>query len=1725
MKNHGLFIILAFMLSISIPLNGQFVNNAVDDVYFHEVVAQGGGTHTGDVQLFFPLLSVPGRNGLDYPLVLTYRSGIAKHQRSSWVGLGFNLEVGKVTRAVVNRVDEQHEDMFDELGEFNIDGRLAGSGVGEGNDYSEASGLLMNTFGKEGWDRYNVHLSTESIEIVPIYDSEASTYIFRSKTWRPWHFTFNYPFYETGLAPNRIRSGHFIENFSVKDDNGVTYDFKEVHSIEIDNHRSGNDRTHMKYPVSWKISQITGPNYSEVIREFDGVIEEPDHIANDNDVGEWIRFEYDNYAHGDHGNTRLDASILDNTVVGIHKMGKSARGGNTPIGDFNTNLYYDYSYIKKIITPTHEAIFETSPREDYVGLNGVKAKQLDAIVLTNRLTGDVVKRIEFVYATSPNNLDDDWDANEMLKDNQLTLLAIKQFNTTGERALPPHTFTYYGNDYHDGTSAYDYANWGYSSNGPQWSLKEVKYPEGGSALYEYEEKRYKWYNKTNYEKGILFEYIISYNADEFYEGGHRLKAKNESDGMGNVYRFEYEYGDGVKTYPSFHASEQWFANAIGKNRGFIGYRDIKTILPNNNGYSIEYFTTLISEDFVTESTSGPDRLPESVECRADIFELTDPTNILGLFHDKSFARGLIWKSETYNQNGELIAESRSAINTEDAVFIGNDPAPSLDSDEIWRYKPASWWLYQTQTLEMLDGVTMRTDYEYNNTNGAVNKTTEFNNDGSKRIKTTRFAFEVEPYFSEHLNNLKAPYEEVIYKDDVAPGNAVKASRTIWENYNPNDDGRKIFRPAKQLVWNESGATKSFDGDSEDQWQIVSQNHVYDLNGKLIESSNANNVSTSFTFAANGAINTAKFIGSSNDVSLFEDFSYGNYYLTDNDEIIIGTAGLPETESNQYWQLQNTDLDGNNQYQWQIYNGTLHSNANYPKSFISLFDQIPEAAIVEFDMKINYSQNVNPEGFGGLHFKKGSKTSDNESQNDFGYYLKINNNGRAYFVYPDGGDPDIGPFFTAGHETGYHYEDYTWHHVRLEMNNSQFTIFINGSRAFNTIDDDLYLGNYIGFVSSNAEVQFDNVRIYAPNAHSYSAGYDPTGFTMNEVQGIGGETVKYEYDKFNRLSRIYNADHKLTELRSYYFAENNTGIRSDNPNFVRRTILGSEDGFLNFYHGLSSDVVNSSGKWELHGVNSAFLLSEGNQDNIGYMTGDSYIKTNLDEKNNLIKVDFYPDRAAANEDEIAVINLHSSSSEFIVVYNAQDERFSVKTKTHGYQNPIVVFSHFNAPPEQWYTVEIDKNQSGYCTAYVYKRNDSRDYNTSYLRGGFPPNNWQPEMLISAGNRRNRFFINNIYAGNIQETTTYFDGFGRKIQTQNRIGSDAVIKRHELNFAGEVVKDFYPVIYRNHNNRYLSPNFLSEHLDLLAAEITYSKDPLQRKTKLTHPMSELYGEINFEYGSETLFGHPHRYYKTTKEDGLVTMEYVDNLEIFTYNIRPDLTAHALVGDYTGNVIENRPPNYYNSPQGIAENWLSYYRYRTNGLLEEEESPDQGVIKHVYNTAGLLRFTQNSDQATSKTYSVRIYDQFDRLILVGEEKDVLWTTSPPDETDLTLGTDADEWKVKYIYDEHTSGKKENWIWGRLSRVELNADIDMEAENLQTFIYDNTGSIISKIMETEKNVIDDDVANDGPGNALKKELNYVYDHLGREIVITYPSKRVAIKTYDELNQLKTIVTNPEGE
>lgn len=62
--------------------------------------AQNVDMFTGDFSYSVPLITLPAKNGPSIPFTLNYRAGIRPDQKASWVGLGWDMSTGEISRQV-----------------------------------------------------------------------------------------------------------------------------------------------------------------------------------------------------------------------------------------------------------------------------------------------------------------------------------------------------------------------------------------------------------------------------------------------------------------------------------------------------------------------------------------------------------------------------------------------------------------------------------------------------------------------------------------------------------------------------------------------------------------------------------------------------------------------------------------------------------------------------------------------------------------------------------------------------------------------------------------------------------------------------------------------------------------------------------------------------------------------------------------------------------------------------------------------------------------------------------------------------------------------------------------------------------------------------------------------------------------------------------------------------------------------------------------------------------------------------------------------------------------------------------------------------------------------------------------------------------------------------------------------------------------------------------------
>ena len=74
--------------------NAVFSQGAADGI------ANNVDLFSGDFTYKVPLLNISGPHGERFPMVLNYRSGVRVEQDASWIGLGWDLPIGSISRSV-----------------------------------------------------------------------------------------------------------------------------------------------------------------------------------------------------------------------------------------------------------------------------------------------------------------------------------------------------------------------------------------------------------------------------------------------------------------------------------------------------------------------------------------------------------------------------------------------------------------------------------------------------------------------------------------------------------------------------------------------------------------------------------------------------------------------------------------------------------------------------------------------------------------------------------------------------------------------------------------------------------------------------------------------------------------------------------------------------------------------------------------------------------------------------------------------------------------------------------------------------------------------------------------------------------------------------------------------------------------------------------------------------------------------------------------------------------------------------------------------------------------------------------------------------------------------------------------------------------------------------------------------------------------------------------------
>jgi len=558
--------------------------------------------YTGDFTWSENVMTVPGRNGLGLDLVLGYCSNLGIDQEASWVGLGFNLTAGYITRNVVNVPDEaepQAPENTDRGAFFN------GTEVHQWND-PRTGEVFGNGFIKPQDRFYLVLPGRGGTEIIAtgykqtLDQNEVNDIRFRCANWRPWKIvpTFDY------WAGTR-----YISSFTVTTEDGTIYKFAchvwsqlSVGQILRTRRVAENPYTDLydsprpswqdwhnfpAAPYIWYLTEIRSADYEDT---------DATSGPSDGDKGNWVKVSYDIYT------SNAEPPDPTDTVNGYGywtRFEMYQQGEIYPIFPF----YYRDEYFRQnrtrmhlaaishVDTPTHFAEFTTAYRGGADGVawannaTGHKhPKKLTDITLKSKYGNNArVSRVHFTYIADVKGQVPLWDEHPVtanygdFQGGRLTLDKVERYGVDDEHQLPPYSFQY-PDYYGDYRSYYDVppderGKWG----GYGGAVTGIRLPTGGTMNISYENDSYQYVQDTYLNDPITADDMVRVKTITYktgFEDG--LGIENTLTPM-EYRKVEYLYSAGVAIWNVDETPLRYKSSAVffGKDN-YIAYGGVTT---------------------------------------------------------------------------------------------------------------------------------------------------------------------------------------------------------------------------------------------------------------------------------------------------------------------------------------------------------------------------------------------------------------------------------------------------------------------------------------------------------------------------------------------------------------------------------------------------------------------------------------------------------------------------------------------------------------------------------------------------------------------------------------------------------------------------------------------------------------------------------------------------------------------------------------------------------------------------------------------------------------------------------------------------------------------------------------------------------------------------------------------------------------------------------------------
>ncbi len=794
-----------------IPQMGGDFRPSYESYRLDKFILQDELSYSGELGFSIPLLTVPGRHSHNFDISLNYNSNVTQRQFASWVGLGWNLELGCVERSVNGRTDEpSHYTNVNAgvtLGLFHDGGLYRGNMGGRFKpDYTSDEPLNRDIA-----DLYRLSIDNGGMEIIPFPDEKDSVYTtgstpvcFLPAQYKPWT-----------IGAYCLGEHGTLSQFFLQKEDGTMYSYGGTAGSDVDwakvmtdpNIVPLNSQQSYGFPYRWNLTQIQYP---------DGSTTSISYAFHNTRPNEYYRR---------HENVVIDRSqpnSMDNFFGRI----------NSYHGQQYDYSSYSYSHPTILETDTHYLVFQVSQTADSTDRNC----RLDRLILYDKATNTELKRVLFHYAEDPNpntawiagntNLSAPaWQENERLNNGQLTLVRVTV--TSGENVdleensadAQQYNFTYTTNPKIDIESistavSTGYPDWpGYftaPSLNDAWRIKTITLPTGGKYTYEYEPEDVSY----DPEGGAWFDSWDAGGGDGNYysfqaQPRSRLKTKTFEDVPGGtVRRSTYSYSNEVIYDPPSGVYQSTYVPHIYRNT--FGYDPGKIyILFRNCGVGHRWVQVNNPDQtwkrvYYTSSYRRADAKPG--ESQSDYITSNLPGTLGNLIvSSRAGCRGLVWTDSSGACNKaattgtmyyySYIQQGGLRDRYDYYGMLGN----RAGSQYVLR---TSIWARLDSTVTTVDGVTSLTAYQYYPTmresaagNGLVSVKSE---KGSSSDRQTQFVYAYTKY--PDMGPASSSMLSQMYSKSVrnATSNVdVSKDFTIWDQFGGH------WLPWGTYVWNGS----------------------------------------------------------------------------------------------------------------------------------------------------------------------------------------------------------------------------------------------------------------------------------------------------------------------------------------------------------------------------------------------------------------------------------------------------------------------------------------------------------------------------------------------------------------------------------------------------------------------------------------------------------------------------------------------------------------------------------------------------------------------------------------------------------------------------------------------------------------------------------------------------------------------------------------------------------